>query len=170
MVDVTPDGEIIVAGHTYFNWEFSNFLIFKTDENGTSKWNWTLAYSDVAYAIRALSTGDILAVGYSYGYLGFPDFLTLPRFDSEGNDLGYYYYLMPDTNVVRDALITSNEDVIVVGKIQKHGEWEWPEEDVWVLKLDKNASVKLNKTYDISQNDEAWAVAMASNGDIIVAG
>jgi len=170
LVDVTLNGEIIVAGHTYFGW-FSSFLIFKTDENGTLKWNRTLAYSDVAYAVKALPNGDILAVGYSYAFMDlYPDSLTISRFDSEGNDLEHYYYSVPDANVVLDAIITSSEDVIVVGKIQKYGGKELPEEDVWVLKLDKNAGVKLSKTYDISQNEVAHAVAMASNGDIIVAG
>jgi len=171
LVDVTPDGEIIVAGHTYFDWWHSNFLIFKTDENGTLKWNRTLTYSDVAYAVKVLPNGDTLAVGYSYAFMSlYPDSLTISRFDSEGNDLEHYYYSVPDANVVLDAIITPSEDVIVVGKIQTYGGKELPEEDVWVLKLDKNASVKLNETYDISQNDVAHAVAMASNGDIIVAG
>ncbi|USS41439.1 hypothetical protein NF865_04460 [Thermococcus aggregans] len=170
LVDVTPDGETIVAGHTYFGW-FSSFLIFETDENGTLKWNRTLAYSDVAYAVKALPNGDILAIGYDYGFMGLsPDSLTISRFDSEGNDLEHYYYPMPDTNVVLDAIITPGEEVILVGKIQTYGGKEVPEEDVWILKLDKNASVKLSKTYDISQGDVAHAVALASNGDIIVAG
>ena len=170
LVDVASDGEIIVAGHTYFGL-FSNFLIFKTDKNGTLKWNRTLAYSDVAYAVKALPNGDILAVGYQYAFLGlYPDSLTISRFDSEGNNTEHHSYSVPYSNRVQDAIISSNEDVIVVGDSVEYGEEEWPEEDVWVLKLDKNASVKLNKTYDISQSDVAHTVVMTSNGDIIVAG
>ena len=170
LVDVASDGEIIVAGHTYFGL-FSNFLIFKTDRNGTLKWNRTLAYSDVAYAVKVLPNGDILAVGYQYAFLGlYPDSLTISRFDSEGNNTEHHSYSVPYSNRVQDAIISSNEDVIVVGDSVEYGEEEWPEEDVWVLKLDKNASVKLNKTYDISQSDVAHTVVMASNGDIIVAG
>ena len=43
-------------------------------------------------------------------------------------------------------------------------------DDVWVLRLDANGNVKWQKTYGGSDHDKARAVAVAKNGDIIVAG
>ncbi len=72
--------------------------------------------------------------------------------------------------------VAENGDVIVAGVYDGHDEDvdndgynEWVA-DVWVLRLDANGNVKWQKTYGGSDWDRAWAVAVAENGDVIVAG
>ena len=63
--------------------------------------------------------------------------------------------------------IAPNGDIIVAGRTYSFGAGWY---DVWVFRLDANGNVKWQKTYGGEYWDEAYAVAIAPNGDIIVAG
>ncbi|WP_010480242.1 serine/threonine-protein kinase, partial [Thermococcus zilligii] len=58
-------------------------------------------------------------------------------------------------------------DIIVAGSTWSFGAGGY---DVWVLRLDKEGNIKWQKTYGGSDDDVAYAVALADNRDIIVAG
>jgi hypothetical protein len=180
-IDVASNGDIVVVGHTYFSAFFQRFLIFKTDENGTLKWNQTLNYSHIGYAVKVLSNGDIIAAGYAFGLLS-PSHLTISRFDSEGNEKWHSVYYVGSSEVIYGAAIASNGDVIVVGSKYggsseggENGKYlgdggESPGNDVWALRLNENATVKWEKTFDVNGDDVAHEVSIASNGDLIVVG
>lgn len=176
-LDVAPNGDIVVVGHTYFSpYSSPAFLIYKTDESGTLKWNKTLNYSDTGYAVKVFSNGDILAVGYEYGYFLTSGGITVSRFDSEGNEKwNNIYYLSSSVNF-RGMAIDSNGDVIVVGRKyrgppenEENEKWA-PESDIWILRLNENATEKWEKTFDIDGEDFAHGVTIASNGDLVVVG
>ncbi|WP_461864918.1 protein kinase domain-containing protein, partial [Thermococcus sp.] len=63
--------------------------------------------------------------------------------------------------------LAPNGDIIVAGWTLSFGAGG---RNVWVLRLDENGNVKWQKTYGGGSDDEANAVALAPNGDIIVAG
>ena len=65
------------------------------------------------------------------------------------------------------AAVAPNGDIVIAGNTKSFGAGSY---DVWVLRLDANGNVKWSKTYGASGWDEAKAVAIAPNGDIIVAG
>ncbi len=70
-------------------------------------------------------------------------------------------------DVANAVAVASNGDIIVVGYTYSFGAGK---EDVWILRLDENGNIKWQKTYGGKYLDEADAVAVASNGDIIVIG
>lgn len=63
--------------------------------------------------------------------------------------------------------VAPDGDIIVAGSTKSFGAGY---RDVWVLRLDENGNIKWQKTYGGSDFDEAHAVALAPNGDIIIAG
>ncbi|WP_052304120.1 hypothetical protein [Thermococcus cleftensis] len=70
-------------------------------------------------------------------------------------------------DVAYAVVVADNGDIIVAGITKSFSAGK---KDVWVFRLDKNGNVKWQKTYSGSDYDIATSVAIALNGDIIVAG
>ena len=68
---------------------------------------------------------------------------------------------------INAVTVAPNGDIIVAGDTDSFGAGG---SDVWILRLDANGNVKWQKTYGRGNWDVAYAVAIAPNGDIIVAG
>jgi len=91
------------------------------------------------------------------------------RLDSNGNVKWQKTYGGEWYDIANAVAVAPNGDVIVAG----HYGADDPlgtRGDVWILRLDSNGNVKWQKTYGGSYRDGAYAVAIAENGDIIVAG
>ncbi len=182
-VAVAPNGDIIVAGYTYsFGAGADDAWVLRLDENGNVKWQKTYGgeWSDVATAVALAPNGDIVVAGYTdsfgagnivAGYTksfgaGNDDFWVL-RLDENGNIIWQKTYGGNNWDEANAVAIAPNGDTIVVGKTRSFGAgWD----DFWVLRLDSEGNVKWQKTYGGKDVDEVRAVAIAPNGDIIVAG
>ena len=70
-------------------------------------------------------------------------------------------------DVAYAVAVADNGDIIVAGWTESFGAGKL---DAWVLRLDSEGNVKWQKTYGGKRDDWAKAVALAPNGDIIVAG
>ncbi|AXI24710.1 hypothetical protein CFE53_00390 [Methanofervidicoccus sp. A16] len=169
-VAIAPNGDIIVAGYTYsFGAGGGDFWILRLDENGNVKWKRTYGGSnwDGADAVAIAPNGDIIVAGYTYSFgAGEGDFWIL-RLDENGNVKWQRTYGGSDDDIARAIAIASNEDIIVAGYTNSFGTGG---KDIWILRLDKNGNVKWRKTYGGNRGDEAYAITIASNEDIIVAG
>ena len=72
-----------------------------------------------------------------------------------------------DSDLAEAVAVAPNGDIIVAGWTNSSGAGS---ADVWVLRLDESGNVKWSKTYGGEKWDMATAVAVAPNGDVIVAG
>ena len=63
--------------------------------------------------------------------------------------------------------VADNGDIIVAGRSNSFGN---SSDYIWVLRLDENGNIVWQKAYGGTSDDLAYSVALASNGDIIVAG
>ncbi|ACS33301.1 PEGA domain-containing protein [Thermococcus gammatolerans] len=163
-VAIADNGDIIVAG-SYGD----DVWVLRLDENGNVKWQKTYGGSnwDEAHAVAIADNGDIIVAGRTYGFgAGGDDFWVL-RLDENGNVKWQKTYGGSGSDWARAVAIAPNGDIIVAGYTYSFGAGS---EDVWVLSLDENGNVKWQKTYGGSSYDYAYAVAIADNGDIIVAG
>ncbi|KUH33811.1 hypothetical protein APY94_04625 [Thermococcus celericrescens] len=169
-VAVAPNGDIIIVGYTWsFNAAYNDVWVLRLDENGTVKWQKTYGGSDWegAYAVAVAPNGDIVVVGYTYGFNTRNGDMWVLRLDENGTvkwektygefsfDRGYGVVIDENSG---DILI-AGYSYSTIGSI-----------DAWVLRLDENGTVKWQKTYGGSDIDGARAIALADNGDIIVAG
>ena len=171
-VAVADNGDIIVAGHygaTDEDGSNSNAWIFRLDENGNVKWqgiysgeNW-----DGISAIAIAPNGDIIAVGTTESFGAGSSDVWVLRLDKEGNVKWQRTYGGISEDWANSVAIAPNGDVIVVGGTKSFGSGEG---DIWVLRLDGSGNVKWQRTYGGVHHDGANSVAIADNGDIIVAG
>ncbi len=169
-VALAPNGDIIVAGWTLsFGAGGSNVWVLRLDENGNIRWQKTYGGSgdDEAYAVAVANNGDIIVAGY-YGanWGGSGGDVWVLRLDERGNIKWQKTYGGGSDDEATAVALAPNGDVIVAGYTYSFGAYG----DAWVLRLDENGNVKWQKTYGGSSTDVALAVALASNGDIIVAG
>ncbi|WP_084593893.1 hypothetical protein, partial [Palaeococcus ferrophilus] len=168
-VAIAPNGDIIVVGYTYsFDVGNGDVWVLRLDENGNIKWQKTYGEFpiDRGYAVAIASNGDIIVAGYAPGASG--DVWVL-RLDENGSVKWQKTYGGSDVDGAYTVAIADNGDIIVAGyygATDSYGSGG----DVWVLRLDENGNVKWQKTYGGSNDDVARAVAIASNGDIIVVG
>ncbi len=172
-VKVAENGDIIVAGYTYsFGAGGYDFWVLHLDENGNIKWQKTYGGSggDKAYALALAPNGDIIVAGETHSFgANTPNFsnLWILRLDGEGNVKWQRTFEGHYADWARAIAVAENGDFIIAGLTFSFGAGGY---DAWILRLDANGNVKWQKTYGGSNDDSADAVALAPNGDIIVAG
>ncbi len=144
------------------------------DPNGTQLWSarYDLAGGDdVGYAIAVSPQGDVFVAGQSAGYVGstYVTQQTVIKYSSTGTQLwAHQYGNTAGPNVVRSMLVDANGNVFLGGTdggANASG-------DMCVRKLDPAGNVTWTATYDGVHNgyDYVYAIAFASNGDILAAG
>ena len=125
---------------------------------------------DKVEAVVIADNGDIVVVSSTTSFgTGTPDYsnVWVLRLDTNGNVKWQKTYGGNNDDYASAVAIAPNGDIIVVGYTESFGAGQ---RDVWVLRLDSNGNVKWQKTYGGEGWDLAYAVAIAENGDIIVAG
>ncbi len=138
----------------------------------SSSFYWVKEYGDggseVVTSILATPDGGFIVVGHTDSWgAGNQDILVF-RIDKNGNIKWQKTFGGSGYDWASDAVVTSEGDIIIAGHTNSFGANGYS--DVWVLKLDGNGNVKWQKTYGGSNNDWAESVAIAENGDVIVAG
>ena len=115
-----------------------------------------------ASSVAIAPNGDIIVAGHYKG-----DLLVL-RLDSEGNVRWERSYGAENWNEAYSIAVSPNGDIIVAGFT--YGISTNDHFSAWLLCLDENGSPKWQKAYKVGEDNWAYAVAVAPNGDIIVAG
>ncbi|MDK2914937.1 MAG: hypothetical protein PWQ79_1852 [Thermococcaceae archaeon] len=132
---------------------------------------WARSYGGSSYdranAAVVAPNGDVIVAGFTWSFgAGFLDAWVL-RLDENGNVKWSKTYGGSGFDVAFAVAIAPNGDIIVAGETDSFGAGGG---DVWVLRLDENGNIKWQKTYGGSDEDYAFAVSTAPNGDIILAG
>ncbi|WP_148206273.1 NHL repeat-containing protein [Thermococcus gammatolerans] len=168
-VAITDNGDVIVAGSTDSFGTHEDVLVLRLDTNGNVKWQKTYGgiRGDIAFAVAIAPNGDIIVTGHTKSFGDWDSDVWVLRLDGNGNVKWQKTYGGSSDDDAYSVAIAPNGDIIVVGRTWSFGAGE---DDVWVLRLDENGNVEWQKTYGGSDEEEAYAVAVAPNGDIIVAG
>ena len=169
-VAIAQNGDIIVVGRTYsFGNGSSDAWVLRLDENGNIKWQKTYGGGSIdgAWAVTVADNGDIIVVGFTQSFGAGSSDVWVLRLDENGNVIWQKAYGGVHQDEAYGVTIAPNGDIIVVGWVGGLGAGSW---DAWVLRLDANGNVKWQKAFGESDDDEAWAVTVADNGDIIVVG
>ncbi|WP_367270972.1 protein kinase [Thermococcus sp.] len=161
---VAPKGDIIVSGSIRDSNDNYTVGVLRLDEEGNVKWAKTYGLGE-AKAVVMGRNGDVIVAGYVEKKDKKDAFVA--RLDGDGKVKWFKTYGGEKDDGFNDVKIAPNGDVIVAGYTRSFGAGG---RDAWVLRLDKEGNVKWQKTYGGSYLDEANAVAIAPNGDVIVAG
>ncbi|WP_461867211.1 NHL repeat-containing protein [Thermococcus sp.] len=169
-VALTPNGDIIVAGYTnsfgaggYDGW------ILRLDGEGNIKWQKTYGGngSDEVSTIVLASNGDIIVAGYTESFGAGGKDIWILRLDKNGNVKWQKTYGGSNDDDASALAVTPSEDIIVTGSTTSFSAGGW---DAWVLRLDSEGNVEWQRTYGKEGNEWGRALAIADNGDIVIAG
>ncbi len=169
-VAIAPNGDIIVAGDTS---SFGNggwdTLVIRLDGRGNVKWEKTYGGEDDEYtnAVAIAPNGDIITAGSTSSFGAGNADVWVMRLSPSGGVKWQMTCGGPKDDEAYGVALTPTGNIVVSGYTESFGAGDW---DAWILRLNGNGSVIWQKTYGGKKSDEANAVAIAPNGDIIVAG
>ena len=152
------NGNIVIVGSTRsynLKKEEQLWVLRINPVNGDLIWQKSYSEFSKGSAITTAPNGDLLIIA---------DNNVIIRMDKNGKikwAKGIY------NGHLETITVTPNGDIIVAGFTESFGAGY---DDVWVLRLDSEGNVKWQKTYGGRGSDWANAVAIAPNGDVIVAG
>ncbi|KAA0015884.1 MAG: hypothetical protein FE037_01750 [Thermoplasmata archaeon] len=150
----TEDGGYVITGaydRDFWSPWPGYFTIIKLDKHGDEEWQY-LHGGDVAYDgydIVELSDGGYVAVG-ERGYATLSDMFVV-SLDATGNERWNLTIGGALSDTGSGIARLQNDYIVIVGttsSFSSHGSY-----DIWLLKMDKNGNILMNKTYGTSYSD-----------------
>lgn len=169
-VAVAPNGDVVIGGYTQnFGAGDGDAWILRLDKNGAVRWQKTCGGGmwDEVEGLAVSPDGDIVAAGWTRSF-GEADHALLLRLDGDGNVKWQRIYGEKYAYYANAVALTPDGDIVVAGSTNSPSRGGTT--DVWVARLDPDGNIRWQKVYGGRDNDVAWAVAVAPNGDIVVAG
>ncbi len=168
-IEETIDGGFIIAGSTDSFTKFmdnTDVFLIKTNDTGIMTWKktYTAGSHEWGHAVKQTSDGSFIVLGYTnnLGVGGFDVWLL--KMDNMGieqwnrtyggvnNDEGYLLTLSPEG------------DYVLVSETQSFGQ-----ENIWFLMI-KKETIRFNKSYGPSMENQGWWVEQTSDGGYIFIG
>jgi hypothetical protein len=169
-VQQTTDGGYIVIGTTpsYGPGTRAGWLI-KIDEYGNEEWNKTYGGpgAEAAYDGQQTSDNGYIIVGFTDSYIENPD-AWLVKTDEHGNLEWSKRYGGYFTEVGERVRQTNDGGFIFVGWTDSFG--SSGDENIWLLKTDKDGNELWNKTFENSGSDTGFSVQQTKDGGYIITG
>jgi len=164
----TRDGGYIVAGWTS-SFGKSDVYLIKIDKNGNKIWQKTYGESDLsgAEAITPTEDGGYIVAGWTGLFGNGNEYVYLIKIDENGNKIWQKTYGGSYDDEAEAITPTEDGGYIVAGWIKSFGNGN---EDVYLIKIDKNGNKIWQKTYGGSGNDRAYTITPTKDGGYIVAG
>ena len=165
-IALAPDGGYVMAG--YYN-QISRARIFKADADGFLQWtkDFFLGTQTTAEAVIVTKDGNYVIAGYCRTGAGAKQAFLL-KTDKSGNLLWSQKYNSTYDAEARDIVELPDGSLAVCG--YQNPVMNVPE-DLMVFKTDANGSLIWLKTYgEPSVQEKGNSLALASNGDLVVAG
>lgn len=181
------DGTIYVVGYEELKPGDYSAIIAKYDENGKLIWNkeYGKTKDNSFNTVACTKDGGVVAAGYlccheteGITINGNAHDAIIVKFDGDGNLVWQYNFGGSYKDVFTDLTILEDGSLVAVGKcysqdmngITNMGTSEDATSDAIVMKFDENGNLLWQKNYGGDADDEFRSVALASNGDLVVAG
>lgn len=119
------------------------------------------------YLINSSGSTDGDVKSYNYGYGDF----WIVKIDSTGNIIWEKCYGSPNTDEVRDAIITPDGGLLVLGRITTAGgnvSQYFGMRDVWIYKIDSLGELQWEKTIGNQGNDNTLKIQLTSDTTFFV--
>jgi len=167
-IDVKPNGELVVLGHTESKGAGATDLwLIVTDSTGNLLWEKTYGteIEERGSALALLKSGGFALAGTAYTEEDKTQAWLL-RVDDKGELLWDSLYGLNGNDFVRAVLLTKDDEIILAGG----SESETTGLDFWLFKTDKNGSVVWDQTYGTDDDDYALGITIHPDGGYVLAG
>lgn len=162
---VDSDGNVYVTGYCNHSGSW-DYITLKYDNNGNQQWitsyNGEFAGWDEATAIGMGSDGNIIVTGFSESGLYEYRFVTI-QYNSDGDR---QWYAATSSNTFGDAVLCTDNE----GSIYVAGTMENITEDFVTIKYNDEGDTQWVEYYDNGGSENAEAIVVDNNGNVIVAG
>jgi hypothetical protein len=160
------DGSYVVTGRIEITPGQRKILLAKIDPSGNPVWQKDLAYG-AGHSIWETADGGLIVNATTSGDEGISA-CALLRTDRAGELLWQRQFNRPFCGD-NSLLQTDQQELVMVGSIYT-GEQPNMTSDIWVVKTTPDGATLWEKTFDFQIYDEAYALAMAEDGGVILAG
>jgi len=162
-----PDGGFLVAGYTFSQGTGdSDLLIVKTDSKGDLEWSGTYGGAGTEYGNACICTADgYLVTGYTTSFGSGAKDMYLLKLDKKGKEIWSRTFGGPSWDVGAAICETDAGDYLVCGYTQSFG---MGEEDVYLVKTDKNGSEIWSRTYGGERLDMANSICLTEDGGFMI--
>lgn len=124
-------------------------------------------YNDAGYSSAPTTDGGLFVAGSTYSFGNGDHDIYVLKVDSIGDTLWSRTFGGASTDFGRDVIATNDSGCIVVGSTASSGAGK---EDMIILAVNSDGSLRWSKTYGGANSDEAWSVRSTSDGNLIVCG
>ncbi len=162
-IEEALDGGYILVGSTYFDGnETADAWIMKLDENGDVEWSKTFGGKgfDIFMSVVVAEDGYI-AVGI-LDYFGNTSDAWVIKVDKEGDEEWSKTFGGERVDAAL-SIKKSEEGFIIAGMTESFG---FPDDDAWLIKIDKDGNEIWNKTYGVIGIDLATDIEVVEDGYI----
>jgi len=173
-VQQTRDGGFIVAGMTGgfipgAELGTHDIYLIKTDANGAEQWSRTFggANDDLASSVQQTTDGGFIVAGWTQSFGAGGTDLYLLKTDSRGGEEWSTTFGGEGHDGAGSVVQTTEGGFVVVGSTDSFGAGE---EDVYLIKTDRNGKEEWSRTLGGAQFDWAESVVQTTDGGFIVAG
>ncbi len=161
------DGNYVIAGYTMAFGSF-DIYVMKIDLNGNVKWSKTIGGSsgDYARSITSTNDGGFIIAGYTFSFGSGSSDVYIIKLDSIGNIEWSKVIGGSGSDVGNFVNHTVDSGYAIAGATSSFGS----NQDVYVLKLDKNGNLQWTKVLGGFNNDWGYFITQLVDGSYAVAG
>jgi PKD repeat protein len=165
---ITSTDEYIVLGYSDFNGNNEFFsTLTKFDSNGTLIWTQQYDFGGTNYALSLASTNDscYAITGFNVNLSNTDAFIA--KVDFYGNLLWSNFYGGNDTDVGRDIILTSDNNIVLVGNTKSYGAGNT---DTWVVKTDNLGNEIWSNTFGGTLDDGGFSILETEDNGFLISG
>ena len=169
-IQQTADGGYVTAGNTdLWGQGHAKSWVTKMMSDGSTLWEWTSHETATSAAVSVEETPDLGYIVLSNMYYDYSDEqdVWLVKLNHDGEFEWDKTFGGERNDVVRSLLQTSDGGYVLAGYKCPQGS---DHEDIWVFKVDANAEMEWEMTYNIDRFDGANSIAETLDAGYIIAG
>jgi hypothetical protein len=162
-----PDGGFFIAGYTFSHGTGdSDLLVVKTDEKGEMEWFRTHGGAGTEYGNACLCLADgYLVTGYTSSFGSGSKDVYVIKLDKKGKEIWSKTFGGSSWDVGTALCESGDGNFYVCGYTHSFGKGE---EDVYLIKIDKNGNKLWSKTFGGERLDMANSVFQTENGGLLI--